>query len=244
VGQNYYIDERNSLISFGASTPMNKGDRWIYFLTNIENAENSDEYFNQFQDFDPAEYPEIFFNHLWTYGRHPIPDKEILRAMDEFALEKSRMDEWIRGLQSRMEPWEGDGELLSKEFVALEEDFVISDDDVYVVSPDGDKYVISGDDSYVISDGNVYLILADDVYLTLDGNDYILSGEDSIVFGEFSARLNKITDVIDSSALGVLHRDEFNFAIYSEVLEYFQIEAQDWVNPGRSYDARLIELAN
>jgi hypothetical protein len=50
------------------------------------------------------------------------------------------------------------------------------------------------------------------------------------------------TDEIETSALGVFTRNEFDFEIYAQVLEHFQIEPQDWVNPGRAFDARLIEI--
>jgi hypothetical protein len=51
------------------------------------------------------------------------------------------------------------------------------------------------------------------------------------------------TDEIEISALGVFTRNEFDFEIYAQVIEHFQIEPQDWVNPGRAFDARLIEIA-
>ena len=53
----------------------------------------------------------------------------------------------------------------------------------------------------------------------------------------------KITDKIETSALGVYKREDFNFGLYAEILDYFKIEAQDWTNPGRDFDAKLIELA-
>jgi len=51
----------------------------------------------------------------------------------------------------------------------------------------------------------------------------------------------EITNKIDSSVLGVYGRSEFSFSLYAEVLDRFNIEAQDWVNPGRGYDTWLIE---
>jgi hypothetical protein len=58
----------------------------------------------------------------------------------------------------------------------------------------------------------------------------------------------KAVDEIDIASLGVLRwwdwerGDGFNFPVYAEVLDYFDIEAQDWVNPGRSYDFKLLGL--
>ncbi|MDR0222590.1 MAG: hypothetical protein LBI38_03515 [Oscillospiraceae bacterium] len=49
---------------------------------------------------------------------------------------------------------------------------------------------------------------------------------------------------IDASMLGVLNRDDFNFELYAEILEYFEIGARDGANPGQGFDAGLIELAN
>jgi len=50
------------------------------------------------------------------------------------------------------------------------------------------------------------------------------------------------TSRIETSLLGVFNRDDFNFGLYAEILRFFQIEAQDRVNPGRGYDAWLIEM--
>ena len=47
---------------------------------------------------------------------------------------------------------------------------------------------------------------------------------------------------IETAELGVLERDSFNFELYVEVLEHFDIQAQDWTNPGRDFDAKLISL--
>jgi hypothetical protein len=52
----------------------------------------------------------------------------------------------------------------------------------------------------------------------------------------------KTTDKIDTSLLGILDRDEFDFKLYAEILEHFKLEAYDWENPGRSSDARLVEI--
>jgi hypothetical protein len=54
--------------------------------------------------------------------------------------------------------------------------------------------------------------------------------------------LSRSAKTADTSLLGVFDRNSFNFSLYSEVLDHFQIEARDWVNPGRSCDAALIEL--
>ncbi|MCL2071141.1 MAG: hypothetical protein FWH07_02785 [Oscillospiraceae bacterium] len=54
----------------------------------------------------------------------------------------------------------------------------------------------------------------------------------------------EIPSKIETSALGVLERIDFKFWIYADILDYFQIKSDDdWVNPGRAFDARLVELA-
>jgi hypothetical protein len=52
----------------------------------------------------------------------------------------------------------------------------------------------------------------------------------------------EVTKEIETCALGVFDRNDFKFGIYLELLEYFQIEARDWQNPGRDFDAGLIEV--
>jgi hypothetical protein len=49
-------------------------------------------------------------------------------------------------------------------------------------------------------------------------------------------------DNVDISAFGVMDTDYIDFALYKEILEHFKIEPEEWINPGRGYDARLIEL--
>jgi hypothetical protein len=64
--------------------------------------------------------------------------------------------------------------------------------------------------------------------------------------GAVSANGNAGADAfadIETAALGVYNRNNFDFALYAEILDHFQIEAQDWVNPGRRFDARLIEMS-
>ncbi|MCL2754386.1 MAG: hypothetical protein FWD35_01550 [Oscillospiraceae bacterium] len=48
---------------------------------------------------------------------------------------------------------------------------------------------------------------------------------------------------VDTATLGVYNRNDFNFDLYAEILDHFQIKPRDWVNPGRAFDERLIELA-
>ena len=60
---------------------------------------------------------------------------------------------------------------------------------------------------------------------------------------ELDYRINRIAEKIETSALGVLDRSEFDFGLYAEILDHFKIEAQDWVNPGRDFDVKLVELA-
>jgi hypothetical protein len=52
----------------------------------------------------------------------------------------------------------------------------------------------------------------------------------------------EILSSIDSSVLGVINRYDFNFYIYTEIIEHFGLEAEDWKNPGRDFDARVIEM--
>jgi hypothetical protein len=47
---------------------------------------------------------------------------------------------------------------------------------------------------------------------------------------------------IETADLGVLNRSDFNFDLYAEILDHFDIAPRDWVNPGRASDAKLIEI--
>ena len=122
IVQRYGIDEeRKMFMSFDGMTPMHKGDRWIYFL-------KFDEYTSAYESLGLSD------------GRYPLPNKETVRATENFKAE--------RNMES-----------------------------------------------------------------------------------------------LDVSMLGVLSSMDFNAELYADVLGYFQIETQDWVNPGQSLDAKLIELA-
>ena len=58
------------------------------------------------------------------------------------------------------------------------------------------------------------------------------------------AGIKEVPATIDASFLGVYNRDAFNFGVYAQLLDHFQIGVTNWANPGRSLDARLIEMAN
>ena len=142
VMQRYAFDEeRNMLLSFDEMTPMHKGDRWIYFL----------KYDN---------YADAYESAGLVDGRYPIPNKDIMRTMEEFP----------------------------KEARELNENYSERNRKIWVESRD------------------------------------------------------KAIEDIDIYSLGVFNKYDFNFVIYDQILEHFQIESQDWVNPGRAYDARLLEL--
>ncbi|MCL2071528.1 MAG: hypothetical protein FWH07_04745 [Oscillospiraceae bacterium] len=47
---------------------------------------------------------------------------------------------------------------------------------------------------------------------------------------------------IDTLTLGRFEREDFNFWLYVQILNYLQVEAEDWVNPGRESDAKLAEM--
>jgi hypothetical protein len=74
------------------------------------------------------------------------------------------------------------------------------------------------------------------------GNYYRVSQEEAIKFDSFLTKAGEAAVGIDRSVYGRLAPDSFNYVIYSEILDYFNIEAQDWVNPGKDFDERLIEL--
>jgi len=52
----------------------------------------------------------------------------------------------------------------------------------------------------------------------------------------------KIYDKIETSALGVLSRYDLNFVIYFQLLDHFNLPSYDWENPGRGFDAKLLEI--
>jgi len=71
---------------------------------------------------------------------------------------------------------------------------------------------------------------------TLQLAEYYIENE----IAKFSA---EIPAELETATLGVFDRDAFNFQLYAEVLEHFQIEPDDdWVNPGHRLDERLVSL--
>ena len=152
VVQEYAVDEHGGLITTGNFTPMNKGDRWIYFLSKFDNAI---EYFDGLgyeTGLEISKNEQLYIGWEQTpHGRYPIPDNKILQTMREI---------------------------------------------IPIVSE-----------------------------------------------REKRGEVNRIAEKIETSALGILNRSEFDFGLYAEILDHFKIEAQDWVNPGRHFDAKLVELA-
>jgi hypothetical protein len=120
VVKRYAIDkDNNEFISYSESTPMHKGDRWIYFL-----IQNKDEPFEG-----------TYYSAGGPQGRHPVPNADIMRVVENSS---------------------------------------------------------------------------------------------------------KKTNEIKTYELGVFNRDSFDFVLYNEIINHFNLKAQDWVNPGRSIDAKLI----
>ena len=64
IVQHYAVDEeRNMFMSFDGATPMNKGDRWIYFL---------------------GYYDGAYTSAGLTDGRYPLPTKDMVRVVETF----------------------------------------------------------------------------------------------------------------------------------------------------------------
>ncbi|MDR0326072.1 MAG: hypothetical protein LBI19_08285 [Oscillospiraceae bacterium] len=72
------------------------------------------------------------------------------------------------------------------------------------------------------------------------GKYYRVTQSEAEEFDSFLTVTNNILENIESSAFGVLDRHRFKYLLYAEILDHFNIEAQDWVNPGRDFDAKLI----
>ena len=130
-----------SLVSFDDMTPMNKGDRWIYFLRY-------------------KEYANAYGSIGLSDGRYPVPNTEIIKVMDEFSKETS-------------------------------------------------KY-------------------------------YEDNSKES--FNLLNESRCKALKEIDVASLGVLNKNDFNFIVYAQLLDHFKIQPQDRVNPGRDFDAKLVEI--
>jgi hypothetical protein len=75
-----------------------------------------------------------------------------------------------------------------------------------------------------------------------DGNLYRLTKEEIKEVDKFEDQAFELRRTVDSSAFGVINRFDFNYRLYAEIIEHFQIEVQDRVNPGREFDAKLIEM--
>ena len=149
--QRYSFEERDEgtvLISFGELTPMNKGDRWIYFLKHEDTA---------------GQFSGMYYSNY----RFPVPNPEMIDVKSELIPLNKKMGEFM-------------GRELNEEEMAELEPLLV--------------------------------------------------------------KWDNITGRVDTSSLGMFNRNGFNFGLYAEIIEHFQIEAQDWVNPGRAFDARLVEL--
>ncbi|MCL2638402.1 MAG: hypothetical protein FWD48_08545 [Oscillospiraceae bacterium] len=79
-------------------------------------------------------------------------------------------------------------------------------------------------------------------YRDRQGSLYRFTEEEAEELDDFSIAIHDLLEKIDASALGVINRYDFNYIIYSEIIEYFKIETRDWVNPGREFDAKIIEI--
>jgi hypothetical protein len=151
VRQEYAVDDDGFLLTKDNFTPMNQGDRWIFFLGHFQNAHEWFDAVGHELGIEIAQNESIysiFTGSNFGEGKYPLPDAQLAKAAQEF---------------------------------------------------------ISS-----ISD----------------------SSTRATVFEE-----------IETSALGVYSRRDFNFALYADILDHFEIETRDWVNPGRDFDARLVELA-
>jgi hypothetical protein len=160
---------RSAYVAYDDMTPMNKGDRWIYFLDYYDDPEGYFKNINHeygIRAMANDEKSRVFYSKGYYDGRWPIPDNELMQIMDEF------------------------NEL--------------------PVEVNRHYHNISQENR---ENGNAFYRFSRDAHSR-----------------------------IDNSALGVLNKYDFNFALYSEILEHFDIQAQDWVNPGRSRDAKLMGL--
>jgi hypothetical protein len=72
------------------------------------------------------------------------------------------------------------------------------------------------------------------------GDYYRLSAEDYNKYEEYNEKIKKIGEKLDRSFIGMHSYDYFFFGLYVAILEHFNIEAQDYTNPGRVNDKALI----
>jgi hypothetical protein len=174
-------DGRNALVTFSGMTPMNKGDKWIYFLGYDETV-------------------DAYWTRGDSAGRYPVPNEEIMEIAEEIMANLSDEKKWLESLgESSHRPIDKIGD--------------VRDDEVVV--PCG------------------------------VGNLYAVSTQRSSELYEFSRIRQEIANKLDDHSFrGVLTlgNNKSNLDIYAQILDHFQIEARNWVNPGRSFDAALIEL--
>ena len=176
VVQRYAFDEKTgTLISHNEATPMNKGDRWIYFLGYHDGDDNP-------------------FKGTYAGMRYPVPNEEIMQFMEEAVSIMNERYEWLKSLEPELVSWNRT--------------------------------------SYY--NGILSSMVADTARRTF--------GENEKKYYEFDEKINIATDKIKTPLLGVLERCNFSFLLYAEILEYFQIESGDWINPGRHFDAGLISI--
>jgi hypothetical protein len=128
VAQYYYVDDEGTFVSFDGLTPMRKGDRWIYFLSNLSETAESIEFLGQFNDVEPTDYLDTYFVTGYRNARFPVPSTE-------------------RPMRSS-----------------------------------------------------------------------------------------------EPATFGMFNREDFPSGLHNEILNHFQIEAQDWLNPGQELDVRLIDI--
>ncbi|MCL2071527.1 MAG: hypothetical protein FWH07_04740 [Oscillospiraceae bacterium] len=148
-------------------------------------------------------------------GRFPIPSKEILRIVEEYT---RNIDEAIKS--------------------ALGNSMGITQDELWEMGKTGQAPELGTPNK----DGE-YIYINDDsvVYRYESHEDWDKHVEEvAAIWKDWKVRGG--FDNIDTLTLGRLEREDFNFWVYVQILNYFQIEAENWVNPGRESDAKLAEM--
>ncbi|MCL2717372.1 MAG: hypothetical protein FWE14_01120 [Lachnospiraceae bacterium] len=117
---------------------------------------------------------------------------------------------------------------------------------IYFLSSMGNnRFFITGD-----SDGR-YPLPNDDIKKVMDIfskeslDIYKINSEDvqsEKVRSEYDNAWHQALKKIDASVLGVYNRYDFNFALYAEIIDFFNIETRDWVNPYQRLDAKIISI--
>jgi len=163
---------------------------------------------------------DIYFNLGNPAGRYPLPNKELMQNFSEFTKIIDEKEKWLSdketlGLNAeKYNEMRGNGDII---FSGSGEEFTIT---------------VKGYPEEFAS-------------FTFDKNlnfRVLKTREDVNKDDEFIERMGAALDKIETADLGLFNRDDFNFILYAEILEYFNIEETDYVNPGREFDAKLISL--